>query len=104
MDLFCDNNTAIDISHNQVQHDWTKCIKIYCHCIKQNLAKIIHFPFVESEDQLLSNLIKAVSSKKFYNSLHKLGIKDIYSLTWGVVLAQVVKQASYGVFLDLVVI
>jgi hypothetical protein len=79
MDLFYDNKTAIDISHNPVQHDRTKHVEVDRHFIKQNLeSKIIRFPFIKSEDQLADVLTKAVSSKNFYNSLDKLGIKDLY--------------------------
>ncbi|XP_068658097.1 uncharacterized mitochondrial protein AtMg00810-like [Aristolochia californica] len=80
MNLFCDNKATIDIS--LVQHDWTKHVEVDRHFIKQNLeAKIMQFPFVKSEDQLIDILTKAVCSKNFYNSLGKLGIKDIYAPT-----------------------
>ena len=50
------------------------------HFIKEKLeAKIVQFPFVKSEDQLVNILTKAVSSKVFHNLLDKLGIEDIYA-------------------------
>ncbi|RXI00374.1 hypothetical protein DVH24_037922 [Malus domestica] len=48
-----------NIAHNLDQHDRT------------NNVEIVRFPFVKSEDQLVDILIKAVSSKAFYNSLYK---------------------------------
>ncbi|KAL5765958.1 hypothetical protein ACOSP7_016575 [Xanthoceras sorbifolium] len=82
MNLFSDNKAAIDISHNPIQHDRTKHVEVDRHFIKQNLEeKIIQFPFVKLEDQLVDILTKAVSSKNFYNSLNKLCIKDIYAPT-----------------------
>jgi hypothetical protein len=82
MNLFCDNKAAIDISHNPVQHDRTKHVKVDRHFIKHNLEeKIIRFPFVKSEDQLADILTKAMSIRNFYDSLDKLGIRDIYAPT-----------------------
>ena len=82
MNLFYDNKASIDISHNPIQHDRTKHVKVDRHFIKQNLEeKVIWFPFVKSEDQLADVLTKAVSSRNFYISLDKLGIRDIYAPT-----------------------
>ena len=79
MNLFCDNKAVIDISHNPVQYDRTKHVEVDRQFIKHNLeAKIIQFPFVKSEDQLVDILTKVVCSRSFYTSLGKLGIRDIY--------------------------
>ncbi|RDX78261.1 hypothetical protein CR513_41482, partial [Mucuna pruriens] len=59
MNLFCDHNAAIEITHTHIQHDHTKHIEINKHFIKQNLEeKIIKFPFVQFEDQLVDMLTK----------------------------------------------
>jgi len=82
INLFCNNKTAINISHNPIQHDRTKHVEIDRYFIKQNLeAKIIQFPFVKSEDQLVDILTKAMCSKNFYNSLDKLNIQNLYAPT-----------------------
>ena len=79
MNLFYDNKAAIDISHNPIQYDRTKHVEVDQHFIKQNLEeKIIQFPFVKSKDQLAGILTKAVTSRNFYDSLDKLGVRDIY--------------------------
>lgn len=61
VDLHCDNEAAIEIAHNPVQHDRTKHMEVFRHFIKENLdRKIIRFPFVPFEDQLADVLTKTV--------------------------------------------
>ena len=82
MNLFCDNKIVTNISHNPVQHDRTKHVDVDRHFKRKNLvAKIVRFPFVKSEGHLVDILTKAICNKVFYNSLDKLGMKDIHSPT-----------------------
>ncbi|XP_024187552.2 uncharacterized protein LOC112192448 isoform X2 [Rosa chinensis] len=82
MPLYCDNKAAIEIAHNPVQHDRTKHVEVDRHFIKEKLdAQVILFPFVPTEEQLADILTKALSSKAFYDSLDKLGIRDLYAPT-----------------------
>jgi hypothetical protein len=54
-----------------------------CHFIKEKLyQKIICFSFVKSPSQLADILIKIVSNKDFYSMIDKLDMKNIYTLTW----------------------
>ena len=82
MKLFCDNKAAIKIAQNPVQHDRTEHVEVDQHFIKEkHEAKVVQFPFIKLEDQLATILTKVVSSKVFFSSLDKLGIKDIHALT-----------------------
>lgn len=82
MNLHCDNQAAIKIANNPVQHDRMKHVEIDRHFIKEKLeAQIINVPFLRSEDQLADVLTKGVSGKVFSNSLGKLGMRDIYAPT-----------------------
>ncbi|KAM1518830.1 hypothetical protein ACFX1Z_021720 [Malus domestica] len=82
MKLHYDNNAAIEIAHNSVQHDRTKHVEIDRHFIKEKLdAGIVMFPFVGFEDQLADVLTKVVSNSVFFNSLDKLGMRDIFEPT-----------------------
>ena len=59
MQMYCDNRAAIDISQNPVQHDRTKHVEVDRHFIKEKLdAKLISFPFVPTEEQLVDILTK----------------------------------------------
>ena len=80
--LYCDNKAACDIAHNPVQHDRTKHVEVDRFFIKDKLdEKIVEFPKIRSEDQLVDILTKAVSSRVFSKFLGKLGICDIYAPT-----------------------
>ena len=80
--LYCDNKTACAITHNPVQHDRTKHVKVDKFFIKEKLdEKIVELPKIRSEDQLADILTKPVSSRVFSKFLGKLGMCDIYAPT-----------------------
>ncbi|XP_038688701.1 uncharacterized protein LOC119987869 [Tripterygium wilfordii] len=78
--LYCDNKASINITHNPVQHDWTKHIEIDQHFIKEKLVDgEICISFVISGDKLVDILTKGLSSKMFGSIISKMGMKDIYT-------------------------
>ncbi|XP_071728247.1 secreted RxLR effector protein 161-like [Rutidosis leptorrhynchoides] len=70
--IFCDNEVAIAISENPVQHDRTKHVEIERHFIREKLdGEIISLPSIRSEDQLANILTKSVNGRllaKFLSS------------------------------------
>ena len=72
-----DNEAAIQISENPVQHDRTKHVEVDRHFIKEKLEDgVIKLPFVRSEDQLADILTKAVGTTIFNKCLSKLNFGD----------------------------
>ncbi|KAM0055171.1 putative RNA-directed DNA polymerase [Helianthus debilis subsp. tardiflorus] len=75
--IMCDNQAAIQISENPVQHDRTKHVEVDRHFIKEKLeAKIVELPFIPSKDQLADILTKAVNGRLFNSCLNKLSFGD----------------------------
>ncbi|KAB2600003.1 hypothetical protein D8674_010274 [Pyrus ussuriensis x Pyrus communis] len=78
---------GVEVAHstkakNPVQHDRMKHVEVDRNFIKEKLEKkIVSIPFVNSEEQLADFLTHAVCSRKFDDSLIKLGMCDIYAPT-----------------------
>jgi len=80
MQLLCDNQSAISITHNLVQHDCTKHVKIDSHFIKEKIeAKVICIPFISSKNQLADLLTKGLPIKRFEELTSNVGMMDIHS-------------------------
>ena len=57
-------------------------VEVDRHFIKENLdEKIIQFPFIQSESQLVDMLTKVVLGKVFHGIIDKLSMIDIYAPT-----------------------
>lgn len=79
MRLYCDNKSAIRISHNLVQRDQMKHIEVDKLFIKEKLqSSLICTPFVSSKDQLADVLTKSLPSTMFQDVIIKLGMEDIH--------------------------
>ncbi|XP_071726977.1 uncharacterized protein [Rutidosis leptorrhynchoides] len=75
--ILCDNEAAIAISENPVQHDRTKHVEIDRHFIREKLDdEIISLASIRSEDQLADILTKSVNERLFNEVLGKLNIRN----------------------------
>ena len=76
--ILCDNEAAIQISENPVQHDRTKHVEIDRHFIKEKIeAGVIGLSPVRSENQFADILTKAVNRKILGNCLVKLNFGNL---------------------------
>lgn len=68
--IYCDNNAAINISHNHVHHDRTKHVEVDRHFIKEKIeAGILCITYVPTSDQVDDVLTKALAGRCLKNGL-----------------------------------
>ena len=77
--VWCDNQSAIAIANNPVQHDRTKHVEIDRFFIKEKLdAGIISLTHVSSGQQFADCLTKGLGTKDCNLACDKMGMIDIY--------------------------
>nr|GEV93285.1 hypothetical protein [Tanacetum cinerariifolium] len=74
--LYCDSQSAIEISCNQVQHSRTKHIHTRYHFIKEQVENgIIELYFVRTEYQLADMFTKALPEDRFKYLIRHIGMR-----------------------------
>ena len=75
--LLCDNQSAIKISLNPVQHSKTKHIDIRHHFIREHIKLgDIEVHFIHTEEQLADIFTKPLDEARFRELRHELNIID----------------------------
>ena len=75
--LYCDNESAIKIAYNPVQHSKTKHIQIRHHFLRDNVLKgDISIDHVSTEDQLTDIFTKPLDEKRFSKLRCELNILE----------------------------
>ena len=73
--IFCDNTSAIAISHNPVMHSKTKHIDIRYHFIRDHVMKNdIEIHFIPTDKQLADVFTKPLDEKTFKHLISELGM------------------------------
>ncbi|GMJ06483.1 cysteine-rich RLK (RECEPTOR-like protein kinase) 8 [Hibiscus trionum] len=81
-EVLCDNQSAIQITKNPVQHDRTKHVEIDKHFIAEKIVNgIATLSYIPTGGQLADILTKALSKTIFDDFLSKLGLYNVYSPT-----------------------
>ena len=75
--LLCDNESAIKIAHNPVQHAKTKHIEVRHHFIREHVERgNIDLSFVGTKDQLADIFTKALDEPRFRELRNELNVID----------------------------
>jgi hypothetical protein len=75
--LLCDNESAIKIAHNPVQHNKRKHIEIHHHFIRDHVNRAdIDLSYVGTNDQLADIFTKPLDEARFRELRHELNIID----------------------------
>ena len=78
--IFCDNQSAIKVAHNPIQHDRMKHVSIDRHYITEMLEQHdIDTPYIATSEQRADVLTKGLPKEQFMKLTCKLGLIDIHS-------------------------
>ena len=80
--LLCDNESAIKIGHNPMQHSRTKHIEIGHHFIRDHINRgEIELRYIATKNQLVDMFTKPLDEARFTFPRHELNIVDSMSLS-----------------------
>ena len=79
--LLCDNESAIEIAHNPMQHSRTKNIEVHHHFIRDHVARWdIDLKHVRTDKKLADIFAKPLDEKVFCRLRGELNIIDASNL------------------------
>ena len=79
--LYCDNESAIAIAHNQGTHSKSKAIHIEFHVTHDRVnRREIEVEYVSSKDNVADILTKSLLANTFFTHFDTLGIQDVQTV------------------------
>ena len=78
--LLCDNESAIKLTNNLIQHARTKHIDVYHYFIRDQQKGDICIESVGTKDQLADIFTKPLDEKRFYKLRNELNILDFSNM------------------------
>jgi hypothetical protein len=76
--IYCDNQSTIQLTKNQVFHARTKHIEIHHHYVQEKTQKgNIMLKYYRTEDQVADIFTKALSTVKFVKFRSMIGLKEV---------------------------
>ena len=74
-DIYCDNQSCINLTENLIFHDKSKNIEIKYHYIWDMVQRgVVKLKYVPTEEQVADMLIKPLSRVKFEHFQDKFGV------------------------------
>ena len=79
--LFCDNQLAIHLAHNPIQHERTKHVATDCHFTREKVLEgLLHLAYIPTNEQLADLFTKSLPSTQLLPLQSKLRVYRIPSL------------------------
>jgi hypothetical protein len=77
--LLCDNQSAIKIAKDPVQHQCSKHIELHMHFIRKLIHdQVIEFLFCPKEDQVADIFTKSLTEAKFSKLRSMLEVQEVF--------------------------
>jgi hypothetical protein len=93
--LLCDNESAIRMAENPIEHSRTKHIDIRYHFLRDHQQRgDIEIAYINTKDQLADIFTKPLDEKTFTKLRNELNILDSRNFDWNI--AQIVHLNTFG--------